>query len=228
MDTTDNTNQKPRRRWLYGIPLVLLLAAAGSILYFEHAEREYEIGITGCESGGIELTDAGIFCGSLRPVARIYARSTCRFSGNLVEDGPAMFSILGPAGTYNIHLGMDDGPIHFLSGSLTIPRGRGDGAFNLSLQAEESTTSLALYKLEQNPADPAAPPLVQVEGNKAENLRLPFGSYLIEERRAPADADESLCTRYYLNVVPRDSANSPADLPDGLEMHKARRVEFLK
>ena len=65
MNTTDNTNQKPRRRWLYGIPLVLLLAAAGSILYFEHAEREYEIGITGCESGGIELTDAGIFCGSL-------------------------------------------------------------------------------------------------------------------------------------------------------------------
>lgn len=116
MNTAGNTNQKPRRRWLYGIPLVLLLAAAGSILYFEHAEREYEIGITGCESGGIELTDAGIFCGS-----------------------------------------------------LTILRGRGDGTFSLSLQAEESTTSLALYKLEQNPAAPAAPPLAQVAGNKEED-----------------------------------------------------------
>ncbi len=228
MNTTDDTNQKPRRRWLYGIPLVLLLAAAGSILYFEHAEREYEIGITGCESGGIELTDAGIFCGSLRPVARIYARFTSCFSGNLIEDGPAMFSILGPAGTYNIHLGMDDGPIHFLSGSLIIPRGRGDGTFSLTLQAEGSTVSLALYKLEKEPADTAAPPLAQVAGNKVENLRLPLGSYLIEERRTPADADESACTRYYLNVVPRKGANSPADLPDGLEMHKARRVEFLK
>lgn len=186
-----------------------------SLLFFVAAERPYHIGIEGCESGHVGVEEPQIFCGTVRPLTKIIAKEICYFVGNLMEDpDPNLYFVDGPAGEYSVQMGQDDGPIHYLSARVRVPAGHGN-TFTVSLQGEENTTSIHVYRredfarayphgyfLDKGEREPAVPLPVQAEaqGNRLE-ATLPFGVYMVEEFRTPRDADESANTLYPLNIL---------------------------
>ncbi len=189
-----------------------------SVLFSEVAERPYRIGIEGCESGGIDATQPALLMGALRPIARLYTRETCSFRGNLMENpDPNVYFVCGPAGEYRVTMGQDDGPIHYLPACVTIPAGEMQGCFTVSLQGEKSTTGIRIYRREdfarayprgyfldkgQREEQVDLPAMAESHGKQLE-ATLPFGHYMIQEERTPADERESDETIYALNITRR-------------------------
>ena len=194
-----------------------------SVLFSGVAECRYHIGIEGCESGHIQAVAPQLLCGSIRPLARLYLQEACSFSGNLMENpNPDLYYVCGPAGEYSVQMGQDDGPINYIDARLTLPAGQDGATFTLALQEHlwepndpTCTTGIRVYRVqdfcrayprwEYFPDTPQAPltPQAAADGNRMEPVCLPFGTYVIEERRTPRDADQSPCTHYYLEVAPR-------------------------
>lgn len=193
-----------------------------SLLLLGLAERPYTISIEGCESGSIEPVQVRLLGGVFRPIAGWAAEELCSFCGNLMEDHADTFHVHGPAGEYRVRMGQDDGPINYIDALLTLPSGQDGAAFTLTLQEHlwepndpTCTTGIRVYRMqdfcrayprwEYFPDTPQAPltPQAAADGNRMEPVCLPFGTYIIEERRTPHDADQSPCTHYYLEVAPR-------------------------
>lgn len=196
----------------------LAATAYASAFFCAPAECRYHIGIEGCESGHIQAVAPQLFCGGIRPLARLYLQEACSFSGNLMEaPNPDLYYVCGPAGEYSVQMGQDDGPLHYLPARVTIPAGEAGDGFTVSLRGEKNTTGISIYRredfarayprgyfLNKGEREAAAPLPVQAEaqGNRLE-ATLPFGVYMVAERRTPTDADESAETLYALNVLPR-------------------------
>lgn len=193
-----------------------------SLLLLGLAERPYTISIEGCESGSIDPVQVRLLGGVFRPVAGLMAKELCSFRGNLMEDHADTFHVHGPAGEYRVRMGQDDGPINYIDACLTLPAGQDGASFTLALQEHlwepndpTCTTGIRVYRMqdfcrayprrEYFPDTPQAPltPQAAADGNRMEPVCLPFGTYVIEERRTPRDADQSPCTHYYLEVAPR-------------------------
>lgn len=208
----------------FGFRLLFFLASMpiSSLMLLGLAERPYTISIEGCESGSITPELVQLLGGEFRPIAGWAAEELCSFRGNLMEDHADTFHVHGPAGEYRVRMGQDDGPINYIDARLTLPAGQNGATFTLALQehlwepdAAPCTTGIRVYRMqdfcrayprrEYFPDTPQASltPQAAADGNRLAPVCLPFGIYVIEERRTPRDADQSPCTHYYLEVAPR-------------------------
>lgn len=221
-------SRRPAARHLMKVlcyPALLLLLPLFSPPYFYMAERPYYVSIEGCESGHIRPVQPHLFLGCMRPLSKMLARELCSFCGNLMEDRPETFHVEGPAGEYEVVMGQDDGPINYIKARLNLPPSSDEAAFTLALSeslwspdSPSRTTSIRVYRMEDYGRayprwregfyyryEPKVPPtpLYAADGTQLGPVSLPFGAYVIEEHRVVRDEDDSPCTHYYLQVMPR-------------------------
>lgn len=221
-------SRRPSARRLMKVlcfPSLLLLLPLFSPPYFYMAERPYYVSIVGCESGHIRPVHPHLFLGGMRPLSKMLARELCSFCGNQMENHPETFYVEGPAGEYEVVMGQDDGPINYIKATLTLPPSPDEAAFTLALSeslwtsdSPSRTTSIRVYRMEDYVRAyprwgegfsyryrPEAPPtpLYAADGTQLGPVSLPFGDYVIEEHRVVQEQDDSPCTHYYLEVMPR-------------------------